>query len=98
MTDDRELQRTLARLNGRATGVAFGLLVGLSLMLATLILVAEGGANVGAHLALLAIFLPGYSVTVAGAFIGFVYGCVIGYALGRGIATIYNWAATGRDG
>ena len=56
----------------------------------------KGGENVGAHLGLLGIFLPGYSVTVAGSLIGFVYAFVIGYAFGRIIGLIYNWLSRPR--
>lgn len=96
MDEQDELERTLARLNERAWGVAMGLLLGLGLLIATLILVIKGGENVGAHLGLLGIFLPGYRVTVSGALIGFVYAFVIGYAFGRIIGTIYNWLSRPR--
>lgn len=88
-----ELERTLAKLNGRAWGVAMGLILGLILFGATIVLVIKGGAVVGPHLALLGIFLPGYRVTVLGAFIGFVYAFVIGYALGRLVGVVYNMIA-----
>lgn len=84
-----ESRRALARLNARAWGIAMGLLLGLSLAVATLILVAKGGAQVGPHLGLLGIVLPGYRVTAFGAVIGFVYMFVIGYALGRATARLY---------
>jgi hypothetical protein len=38
----------------------------------------------------LSVYLPGYSVTVIGSLIGFVYAFVIGYGFGRSIVTIYN--------
>jgi len=91
MNEESELERALARLNERAWGVAMGLLLGLGLLVATLFLVIKGGENVGAHLGLLGIFLPGYSVTVVGSLVGFVYAFVIGYAFGRIIGLIYNW-------
>lgn len=80
----------IARLHAQAWGIAFGLLSGGSLLVATMVLVLRGGANVGAHLGLLAVFFPGYSVSTGGAFIGFVYGFVVGYAVGRTIAVVYN--------
>ncbi len=86
----RAVRREVLRLNAKAWGLSFGLLGGLGLFLSTIILVVKGGERVGPHLALLSIYLPGYRVTVAGAFIGFVYLFVIGYAVGRGIGTIYN--------
>jgi hypothetical protein len=83
-------QRVLARLHARAWGIALGVLVGGSLFVATMILVVRGGPQVGAHLGLLAAVFPGYTVSTGGAFIGFVYGFVAGYAVGRTIAVLYN--------
>ncbi len=88
--DDRQLRSALARLNGRAWGIAIGLLSGGGLLLATLILVVQGGANPGPHLGLLRAYFPGYSVSVGGSLIGFIYGFVVGYALGRVIGGVYN--------
>jgi hypothetical protein len=85
-----ELKTTLLKLNARAWGIALGLFFGLSLALATIVLVFRGGTTVGPHLALLGIFLPGYRVSIAGAFIGFAYLFVIGYAIGRLIGAVYN--------
>ena len=79
-----------AHLHGRAWGIAFGLLGGFGLLIATWTLVFIGGDPVGPHLALLANFFPGYSVTIGGGLIGFVYAFVTGYALGRLVGTVYN--------
>jgi len=65
-------------------------MLGGGLFLATIILVAKGGPNVGQHLQLLANYFPGYRVTVLGSFVGFVYGFVTGYAIGRFVGFIYN--------
>lgn len=89
MNRNEELN-TLLKLNARAWGIAIGLLLGIGLFLATAVLVLKGGENVGAHLSLLSSYLPGYSVTWGGAFIGFVYLFVIGYAIGRLIGGVYN--------
>ena len=83
-------KKSLLRLNARAWGIAVGLLMGLGLFLATIVLVLKGGHVVGAHLGLLGQLLPGYRVTVGGAFIGFGYLFVIGYAIGRTIGAVYN--------
>jgi hypothetical protein len=80
----------LQRLDGRAWGIAFGLLSGLTLFLMTLVLVVRNGPGMGAHLKLLGVFFPGYRVSLGGAFIGFVYAFVVGYALGRLIGWTYN--------
>lgn len=91
MTDEeRDLHEAVVRLNARAWGIAMGLLLGGGLFLATLVLVLKGGETVGPHLSLLGVFLPGYSVTLLGAFVGFVYLFVIGYILGRFIGLVYN--------
>jgi hypothetical protein len=86
---------TLLRLNARAWGIAVGLVFAMGLFLATIVLVMTGGLDVGAHLGLLGKLLPGYSVTVGGAFIGFGYAFVIGYAIGRIIGSVYNSLARG---
>lgn len=85
-----ETSASLARLHAKAWGIATGLLFGMVIFAATIILVLKGGPDVGAHLGLLAVFFPGYSVTVAGSFIGFLYGFVLGYAFGRIVGTVYN--------
>ena len=87
---DSELGHAIAKLNARAWGITVGLLLGGGLFLATLILVIRGGPNPGPHLALLRIYFPGYRVTMLGAFVGFMYAFVVGYALGRLIGTVYN--------
>ena len=88
--EERVLRRTIMRANEQGWGIAIGLLLALGLFLATIVLVIKGGPNPGPHLGLLRIYFPGYSVTWVGALIGFVYAFVVGYAIGRTIATIYN--------
>ena len=90
LADEQTLQTAILRLNARAWGIAAGLLAGGGLFLATLILVIRGGNHVGVHLSLLRFYFPGYSVTVVGAFVGFVYAFVLGYGLGRVIGAVYN--------
>lgn len=90
---EQALQSKLLRLNARAWGVAVGLVLGLALFVATNILVVRGGEEVGPHLSLLGIFLPGYSVTFLGSVVGFVYLFVIGYGIGRIIGGVYNRVA-----
>jgi hypothetical protein len=77
---------TLQRVGARAWGVATGLMLGGALFIATVVLVLKGGVDKGAHLGRLSQVLPGYDVTVGGAFIGFMYAFVVGYALGRVLA------------
>lgn len=93
LDEARAVQRQVLRLNAKAWGLSFGLLAGLGLFVSTVILVLKGGDPVGPHLGLLSVYLPGYSVTVAGAFVGFLYLFVIGYGVGRLMGTIYNGIA-----
>jgi hypothetical protein len=89
-TPGDDVRTTLLKLNARAWGIAVGLLFGAGLFLATVLLVIRGGPQVGPHLGLLGLFLPGYRVSIAGAFIGFAYLFVIGYGIGRLIGSVYN--------
>lgn len=84
------IKKALARASQQGWGVAIGTLCGLGLFVATIWLVIKGGPNPGAHLQLLAVYFPGYQISVLGSFIGFVYAFVGGYAVGRTIAAIYN--------
>jgi hypothetical protein len=88
--EEQALRRTILRAGEQGWGIAIGLLLGVGLFLATVILVIKGGPNPGPHLGLVRIYFPGYSVTWLGSVIGFVYAFVVGYAIGRTVATIYN--------
>ncbi len=96
MTDDlstRERQavhRAFQRISEQGWGLAIGFLAALALFLATVILVVKGGPDPGPHLGLLGVYLPGYSVSWVGAFIGAAYAFFIGYGIGRTIGTVYN--------
>ena len=93
--EDETLRNALLRLNARAWGIGMGLLLGMGLFFATNFLVIRGGPNVGQHLGLLSVYLPGYSVTFVGSLIGFVYAFVGGYGLGRVIGGVYNRLVSG---
>jgi hypothetical protein len=93
-TQDAAIQTVMLRLNGRAWGIAIGLLLGGGLFIATNFLVLKGGAQVGPHLALLGVYLPGYRVSFVGSLIGFVYLFVIGYGIGRLVGSVYNRMVT----
>jgi len=51
---------------------------GTILWLATAVLLLRGGEDVGKHLSLLSVFLPGYEISWRGAWIGSFWGLVIG--------------------
>ena len=83
-------RREYLRFNERAWGLGIGLVGAAMLWLATMILVLIGGDPVGPHLGQLAVYFPGYRVTALGAFVGAVYGFLVGYALGRAVSALYN--------
>jgi hypothetical protein len=86
----QEVRRAFERTSEQGWGLALGLLAALGLFVATIVLVVRGGERVGPHLVLLSVYLPGYSVTWPGAFIGAAYMFFLGYGAGRTVATIYN--------
>src|SRR5512134_3165615 len=88
--EQQEIRRAFDRTSEQGWGLALGFLAALGLFVATVILVVRGGPSVGQHLGLLSVYLPGYSVTWLGAFIGAAYMFFFGYGAGRTIATIYN--------
>jgi hypothetical protein len=94
---DRELLRNaIARLRASVMATAFALTGGTGLFLATIWLVIRGGEMVGPHLGLLSNYFPGYSVTWAGAFVGFFYGALTAGIVGWTVAWIYNTVANRR--
>ena len=91
--EKRDLERAFQRTSEQGWGLALGFLAALAVFAATVVLLFRGGQNVGQHLSLLSVYLPGYSVTWPGALIGAGYFFFIGYGAGRTIATIYNRVA-----
>ena len=79
-----------ARLDSVALGIGVGAVSGLALALSTLALVVRGGEDVGLHLSRLGYFLPGYSVTPMGVFVGLVEGAVLGFLAGGFLAVLWN--------
>jgi len=95
--DRREMIVTwaFARLDGRAFAAASATIAAAFLFLLTLALVIKGappGIPVGPHLAKLAVFFPGYTVSVAGAFVGALYAGLVGGILGWLLALVWNFA------
>jgi len=88
--EEELVDRALLRLNAVATSVGLGLLAGVVLFVTTLVLALRDGPYAGPHLGLLSQYFPGYSVTVIGSFVGFVYAFIVGAAAGYVLSSIYN--------
>ncbi len=88
--EQQRVRRAFERTSEQGWGLALGFLASLMLFVATIILVSRGGPDMGQHLNLLSVYLPGYSVSWTGAFVGAAYMFFLGYGTGRTIATIYN--------
>jgi hypothetical protein len=86
----QQVQRAFERTSEQGWGLALGFLAALGLFVATVFLVIKGGEVVGPRLQLLSVYLPGYSVSWTGAFIGGAYMFFLGYGAGRVVATVYN--------
>ena len=84
------IARAVARLRVGILAIVGALFGGVVLWLATVWLLLRGGPVVGPHLGLLRVYLPGYSVTWAGAFVGFAEGALLGGVSGAAVAWLYN--------
>jgi hypothetical protein len=90
----QQVRRAFERTSEQGWGLALGFLSAIGLFFATIILLIKPSPYpVGPHLGLLGVYLPGYSVSWPGAFIGAGYAFFLGYGAGRTIATVYNWIA-----
>ena len=87
---DKVIIQAFAKLDKTALGLAVGSLCGLAVFTATIFLILKGGPVVGPNLALLGQFFFGYTVTPAGAFVGLLYGFVLGFTFGWLIALFRN--------
>ena len=95
--EQRIINRAVAKLRSGILSLVFAMVGAAGLFVATAFLVIRGGDNVGQHLALLAQYYPGYSVTWAGSIVGLLYGAFTGGIIGWAIASIYNWLAKTRE-
>ena len=91
------IEAAVARMRAGILAIVFAMVCGTGLFVATAWLLIKGGENVGATLGLLGNYLPGYSVTWPGAFLGLAYGAAIGGAMGWSLARVYNRLARGRN-
>ena len=91
--DKAILMAAFAKIKPLAMAVALGVVCALVMFLATALLLIKSamtGAVAGPHLALLAIYLPGYEVTWPGAFLGAAYLFALGALLGYVLAVLWN--------
>jgi hypothetical protein len=88
-SEAHRLSSRLARWNALAFGVTFGLLIGVGVFGATVILVLTTGPDPGRHLGLLAQYLPGYTVSVGGALVGFCTASLVAGAVAVPAAWVY---------
>lgn len=91
--DKAVLMAAFARIDPVALAVALGAVGAMLLALMTIVLVLKGappGSAVGPHLALLGVYLPGYTVSWGGSVVGALYAFVIGGAIGFVWAVMWN--------
>ena len=86
---DQGLISSVVRLNVVISAVGAGLLLGLALFLASFVSVAVSNRP-GLYLNLLAVFMPGYSASISGAWIGLLWGFVYGAVFGGIVAWLYG--------
>ncbi|HYQ73014.1 MAG TPA: hypothetical protein VET88_13935 [Gammaproteobacteria bacterium] len=91
--DKAILMAAFAKMDAVALAIALGSIWAFLLMAATAALILKGapeGAEVGTHLGLIGIYLPGYEVSWGGGVIGAVYAWFIGAAIGFVLALLWN--------
>lgn len=90
--DHEILSAVFAKMDVPAMAVAAGVLCSVLLFLATatLLLQASPDGPLGPHLGDLANYLPGYSVSWGGAFVGAFYGFLVGAVGGFAAAVYWN--------
>ena len=84
-----ELLHAVVKMNTMLLAIVFGLVCGVGLYGITYMSLLRGLPDPGSYLNLLGVFLPGYSVSHAGAFIGLLWGALIGAVLAAVFYRIY---------
>ena len=82
-----------ARMDGVAMAIAMASVFALGLFLATAVLLIQGaapGGSIGPNLGALSTFMPGFSVTWAGALVGALYAAAIGAVVGYVLSVLWN--------
>jgi hypothetical protein len=92
------LKPQILRLHGLSLGLALGCTIALGLFLSTSWLVIRGTANESTHAALLANYLPGYSVSFLGALLGALALFAMAFLGSLLLAAIYNSIVDFRHG
>ena len=91
--DQAVLAAGFARLDVVALAVAMGFVCAIGIFVLTAILLFEGappGVDIGTHLGLLGIYLPGYDVTWSGSIIGAAYAWIVGAVIGFVWGVLWN--------
>jgi len=86
---DENLLRATVKLNTFLFAGVAGFLGGLTLLCLTYLSLLRGLPHPGLYLNLLGVFLPGYSVSPAGAWVGFAWGGLLGAISGAVVYRIY---------
>lgn len=92
-----DLEYSVLKLHGNSLGFALGIMTALGLIASTNWLVLRDTADESVHAALLAHYLPGYSVSFEGSMIGAVEIFIIFYVLSVLLAGIYNRVRASRQ-
>ena len=90
-TEERALiRRAVVRMRTRIMAVLFAVVAGLAVWIATAWLLIQGGPEVGKHLVLLHNYMPGFTMSWGGAFVGLFWGALYGALVGWVFAWVYN--------
>lgn len=87
---EHDLEYVVLRLHGHSLGLAIGGMVAIGLIATTNWLVLLGIADESVHAALLAQYLPGYSVSFVGSLVGALEVLIVAYLFCILLAAIYN--------
>lgn len=91
--DKAVLMAAFAKFDAIALALALGSVLAVLLFLATTLLLLKGaapGIDIGPHLKLIGVYLPGYSVSWSGALIGAAYALGLGAVLGFVLGVLWN--------
>lgn len=89
-TENPVLKPSIMRLHGTSLGLAIGAMAALGLFFSTAWLVIRGTADQSVHAALLANYIPGYTVSILGGLIGAVQLFVLVFLGCLLLAAVYN--------